>query len=186
MSAWLNNRRGPDAHEAVWTRVPAPACRAGVTNAQLVCSRPWVRRLKENDVDVETVDQEYQQLQQESGQLTQAIQEFATKLQAAGDAGDAQAKEWILDLKGIALGIQQEQLQMQALLQALHGLTENTMQQMSQVPASPAVQASAPPVQGGGLLSRFRSGGFGQAMTQGMGMGVGFGLADSVINSIFN
>ena len=30
-------------------------------------------------LDVETVDQEYQQLQQESQQLTQAIQEFASK-----------------------------------------------------------------------------------------------------------
>jgi hypothetical protein len=50
-------------------------------------------------VDVATIDQEYTQLQQESLQLTQGIQAFAQKLQAAGDAGDAQAKEWILDLK---------------------------------------------------------------------------------------
>lgn len=140
-------------------------------------------------MDVETVDQEYQQLQQESVQVTQAIQGLATKLQAAGDAGDAQAKDWILDLKSIALSIQQEQLQMQALLQALHGFAVNTMQQMQPAPTAP-LQAPAPQPQpqqqGGGLLSRFSGGGFGQAMTQGVGMGVGFGLADSVINSIFN
>jgi hypothetical protein len=135
-------------------------------------------------LDVETVDQEYQELQQESQQLTQAIQAFAGKLQAADQGGNAQAKEWLLDLKGIALQIQQEQLQMQALLQALHGFAVNTLQQSAPVQAAP-VQA-APVQQGGGVLSRFMGGGFGQAMTQGIGMGAGFGLADSLINSIFS
>ncbi len=138
-------------------------------------------------MDVATVDQEYQQLQQESGALTQTIQGFAAKLQTAGDAGDAQAKEWVLDLKGIALQIQQEQLQVQALLMALHDFVGNTLQQVPQAPAAVPVQAvAAEPQGGGGMLSRFRGGGFGQAMTQGIGMGAGFGLADSVINSIFN
>jgi hypothetical protein len=136
-------------------------------------------------VDVETVDQEYQQLQQESQQLTQAIQEFASKLQAAGDGGDAQAKEWVLDLKGIALQIQQEQLQTQALLQALHGLVVNNVREAPPTQAAAPVQAAAPQPQGGGILSRFRGGGFGQAMVTGAGMGAGFGLADSVINGIF-
>ena len=136
-------------------------------------------------MDVETVDQEYQQLQQESQALTQAIQGFATKLQAAGDAGDAQAKEWILDLKSIALQIQQEQLQTQALLQALHGLTVNAMQPAPPAQAAAPVQSAAPQPQGGGMLSHFMGGGFGQAMTSGIGMGAGFGLADSVINGIF-
>jgi hypothetical protein len=136
-------------------------------------------------LDVETVDQEYQQLQQESQQLTQAIQGFAGKLQTAGDSGNDQAKEWILDLKGIALQIQQEQLQVQALLQALHGFAVNTMQQAPPAQAAAPVQAAAPQAQGGGMLSRFMGGGFGQAMTTGVGMGAGFGIADSMINSIF-
>jgi hypothetical protein len=144
-------------------------------------------------VDVATIDQEYQQLQQESGELTQTIQDFATKLKTAGDAGDEQAKEWVLDLKGVALQIQQEQLQMQALLVALHDFVGSALQQAPQAPAVAAVEpvqpvqeAAAPTQSGGGLFSHFRSGGFGQAMTQGVGVGVGFGLADSVINSIFN
>lgn len=132
-------------------------------------------------MDVETIDQQYQQLQVESQQLTQAIQSFASRLQSAGDAGDAQAKEWILDLKGIALQIQQEQLQMQAVLQALHGFALNNLQQFPQAQA-PALA----PAQRGGILSHFAGSGFGQAMTTGMGMGAGFGLVDSVINSIFN
>ena len=136
-------------------------------------------------MDVETVDQEYQELEQESQQLTQAIQAFASKLQAAGDAGDAQAKEWVLDLKGIALQIQQEQLQTQALLQALHGFVVNNVPEGPQAQATAPAQAAVPQGRGGGLLSRFSGGGFGQAMVSGMGMGAGFGLADSVINGIF-
>jgi hypothetical protein len=144
-------------------------------------------------VDVATIDQEYQQLQQESGELTQAIQDFAAKLQTAGSAGDAQAQEWVLDLKGVALQIQQEQLQMQALLMALHDFVGNALQAPAaappaSAPAAAPLQAPAgqPAQQGGGMFSHFRGSGFGQAMTQGAGMGVGFGLADSVINSIFN
>src|SRR5262249_39699058 len=121
-------------------------------------------------------------------QLTQTIQSFAQKLQTAGDAGDAQAKEWILDLKSIALSIQQEQLQTQPLLQALHDFSVNTLQQQQPAVEQPAA-TTAPatqPASSGGLLSHFRGSGFGQAMTQGAGIGVGFGLADSVINSLFN
>ncbi len=135
-------------------------------------------------MDVETVDQEYQQLEQESQQLTQAIQGFATKLQAAGDSGVAEAREWILDLKGIALQIQQEQLQMQALLQALHGFAVNTLQQAAPPAQALAPQAAAPEAHGG-MLQHFLGGGFGQKLTHGVGMGAGFGIADSVINSIF-
>ena len=142
-------------------------------------------------MDVATIDQEYQQLQQESAALTQTIQDLATKLQAAGNAGDTQAKDWVLDLKGIALQIQQEQLQVQALLMALHDFVGNTLQQQSQpimaapVQAAPLQAVPEQQPQHGGLFSRFTGGGFGQAMAQGAGMGVGFGLADSAINSIF-
>ena len=91
----------------------------------------------------------------------------------------------MLDLKGITLQIQQEQLQTQALLQALHGFVVNNVQEAPPIQSAPAVQAAAPQPQGGGILSRFKGGGFGQAMMTGAGMGAGFGLADSVINGIF-
>ena len=79
-------------------------------------------------MDVETVDREYQQLEQEAQLVGQSIQAFAEKLQTAGDAGDANAKSWVLDLKSLALQIQQEQLQVQSLLQALHEFAVNSMQ----------------------------------------------------------
>ncbi|MBV8983600.1 MAG: hypothetical protein JO248_04075 [Acidimicrobiia bacterium] len=138
-------------------------------------------------MDVATVDNEYQQLQQEAQQVSSAISDLATKLQAASQAGDANAKEWLLDLKSVALQIQAEQLQTQSLLQALHDFAVNTIQ-TPQAPAPAAALSQAAPAEpeGGGMLSHFRGSGFGQAMVQGAGMGAGFGLMDSVINSIFN
>ncbi|HEV2369880.1 MAG TPA: hypothetical protein VGR90_08380 [Acidimicrobiales bacterium] len=150
-------------------------------------------------MDVATIDNEFSQLQTETQQATQAISDLAQKMQAAGQAGDANAREWILDLKSIALQIQQEQLQTQSLLQALHDFTVNQLQ----APAAPVQQYQSPPPQyqqaqyepvqqqqfqqpRGGTLSRFMGGGFGQSMTSGLGMGAGFGLADSVINAIFH
>ncbi|MGH9124989.1 MAG: hypothetical protein ACRDZ8_09730 [Acidimicrobiales bacterium] len=155
-------------------------------------------------MDVATIDNEFAQLQTESQQATQAISDLAQKLQSAAQAGDGNAKEWIIDLKSIALQIQQEQLQTQALLQALHNFTVNQMQApppvaaaQYQQPVYQAPQQNDQPAQyqqpsqyqqqgRGGALSHFMGGGFGQAMSQGMGMGAGFGLADSVINAIFH
>ena len=150
-------------------------------------------------MDVETVDREYQQLEQEAQLVGQSIQTFAEKLQTAGDAGDANAKSWVLDLKSLALQIQQEQLQVQSLLQALHEFAVNSMQAQpaaagygapAAVPIAPVQpqtqsQAAAQPDQGGGMLHRFLGGNLGQAVATGAGLGAGFGITDSLINSIF-
>jgi hypothetical protein len=141
-------------------------------------------------LDVQTIDQEFAQLQQESGAVAQALATFAGKLQTASDGGSTDAKEWLLDLKSLALQVQEEQLQMQTLLQALHGFADTTLQQVaapsSTATATAPAPAPAPQPEATGMLSRFRGSGFGQAMTQGAGMGAGFAIADSVINSLFN
>ena len=148
-------------------------------------------------LDIATIDQQYQLLEQESAQLGQVIDVLASKMQTSGDD---KAKEWLLDLKGITLQIQQEQLQVQSLLQALHGFVISTLQ----APPPPAVAVqplaqTAPTSPGylqdsasslaesphGGMLSHFSGSNFGRSVTSGMGMGVGFGLADSLIGSIF-
>lgn len=142
-------------------------------------------------MDVATIDNEFQQLQTQANQAVQAVQGLAQKLQGAAAAGDANAREWLLDLREVAMQIQQEQLQTQALLQALHGFAVNQMQQQAPQPVyvqqpmpQQVVYEQAQP-QGGGVLHHFMGSGFGQAMTQGVGMGAGFGIADSLINSIF-
>ena len=142
-------------------------------------------------MDVETIDNEYSQLQQETQETVQTIQALATKLQAAPVAGGGDTREWLLDLKSIALQVQQEQMQMQMLLQAIHQYALNTVQQVQPVqqpqPTSmQGFQQSAPPPQQGGGLRRFFGGNFGQAIEQGAGMGVGFGVTNAVIGSIFD
>jgi hypothetical protein len=137
-------------------------------------------------VNPETIDSEYAKLEQEVQASGQAIQDFSQKLQTAAAAGDANAKEWLLDLKSIALQIQQEQLQTQALMQAMHDFTVSHLSdQQSNYNQQPAyapqpAYGMQQPMGGGGMLSRFMGGGFGRAIA----MGAGFGLGDDLINSI--
>src|SRR5580698_5119167 len=83
--------------------------------------------LRSAHMNPETIDSEYAKLQQQADQTGSAVQAFAQKMQAAVDGGDANAREWLLDLKSVALQVQQEQLQVQSLLQAMHDFTVNHM-----------------------------------------------------------
>jgi hypothetical protein len=91
-------------------------------------------------VDPETVDQNYAQLQQQGQQTSALIQTLAGKLQAAAAAGDANAREWMLDLKEITLGVQQEEGQVSLLLQSIHSMVDNHVQA-----APPQYQQQPPP-----------------------------------------
>jgi hypothetical protein len=149
-------------------------------------------------VGPETVDQNYAQLQQQAQQTGQLIETLAGKLQAATQSGDPNAREWALDLKEIAIGIQQEQGQVNLLLQSIHAMVDNHVQQAT-APAAPAQQPQgggqgvgmgvgmvggmgmgAMGGMGGGMLQRFLGGGFGRAMAT----GAAFGIGDDIINKI--
>jgi len=160
-------------------------------------------------MDVETIDQQYQQLQGQAQQTVQNLTGLAGKLQDAAKAGNTDAREWLLDLREIALAMQAEQNQVGALLQALHGFVANQGQQVAApapqaapwggVPAQSAPnyppQGYAPPGQGypppgygqpqgggfGGMLGNFLNSGFGRAIE----MGAGFGIGNDLINKIF-
>jgi uncharacterized phage infection (PIP) family protein YhgE len=136
-------------------------------------------------MDTATIDQAYGQLQAEFQDVAKSVQELAAKLQAAEQAGNSDAKEWLLDLKQIALDVKDEQVQVNELLQAIHGFVANSNQQMQQMP-----QYQQPQQQGGmfgggggrgGMFGGFLGGGFGRAME----MGAGIGLGEDLINSIF-
>jgi hypothetical protein len=143
-------------------------------------------------VDPETVDQNYAQLQQQAQQTAAQIQTLASKLQAAAAAGDPNAREWLLDLKEITLGVQQEQGQVSLLLQSIHSMVENHVQTMAQPgyqqpqyqqPGYQQPQYQQPQYQqgSGGMLQQFLGGGFGRAIMT----GAGFGIGDDIINKIF-
>ena len=136
-------------------------------------------------MDTATIDQAYGQLQAEFKDVATSVQELAGKLQTASQTGNPDAKEWLLDLKQIALDVKDEQVQVNELLQAIHGFVANSNQQMQQMP-----QYQQPQQQGGmfgggggrgGMFGGFLGGGFGRAME----MGAGIGLGEDLINSIF-
>jgi hypothetical protein len=158
-------------------------------------------------VDPQTVDQNYAQLQQQGQQTASLIQTLAGKLQTAAAAGDTNAREWMLDLKEIALGVQQEEGQVSLLLQSIHSMVDNHVQStgqpgyqqgyQQQPGYQPGYQQQQPQYQqqgyqqggmggmggmgGGGMLQSFLGGGFGRAIVS----GAGFGIGDDIINKIF-
>jgi hypothetical protein len=152
-------------------------------------ARAWARcslcrAVYPRPVNPETIDTEYAKLEQEADQVAQAIADLSQKMQAAAAAGDANAKEWLLGLKSIALQVQQEQLQAQALLQALHDFTVSNLSQAQGYAAQPAY-APQPAYAfqqpgSGGVLSRLLGGGFGRAIVT----GAAFGIGDDLINKI--
>ena len=144
-------------------------------------------------MDLQTVEQQYNQLQQEAQGVMQSLQTLAGKLKTAADGGNQDAREWLLDLKELALDIQTEQQQVMNVMQAMHLAVQNDISSMQgqggqwqpgypQTPQIMPQQGYAPQQQGGGgFLSEFMSSGFGRAME----MGAGFGIGDDLINRIF-
>ena len=54
-------------------------------------------------MDVQTIDNQYAQLQQQSQSTVQALQTLGNKLQSAAGNADTQAREWLRDLRERAL-----------------------------------------------------------------------------------
>ena len=153
-------------------------------------------------MDPQTVDQNYAQLQQQGQQTASLIQTLAGKLQTAAAAGDSNAREWMLDLKEITLGVQQEEGQVSLLLQSIHSMVDNHVQSTGQPGYQQQGYQQQPQYQqqgyqqgyqqpgyqqqggmggGGGMLQSFLGGGFGRAIVS----GAGFGIGDDIINKIF-
>ena len=149
-------------------------------------------------MDLMTIDQNYQQLQAQSQTLAQAFQALAGKLGQAADGGNQQAREWQLDLRELALAVQAQQQQMNALLQAIHGMWQAEHDRLQGGAVQPVQQqpAYAPggyPQQQSGGYPQQQSGGFGSMLHgllgsgfgQAVAMGAGIGLGEDLINQIF-
>lgn len=164
-------------------------------------------------MDVDTIDQQYQQLQTQAQQTAQNLTTLAGKLQDAAKGGNQDAREWLLDLREIALAMQAEQNQVGGLLTALHGFVANQAQQQQvavppagspwgggQQPPQQAYPPQGYPPQQGYPQQGYPPPGYGQQgggfggmlgsfLNSGFGraieMGAGFGLGDDLINKIF-
>ncbi|GBD56366.1 hypothetical protein [Gluconobacter wancherniae] len=138
-------------------------------------------------MDIQTIEQTYNQLQSQSQQTAQALQALGSKMQNAAQSGDMQAREWSLDLRELALAIQAEQQQVATLLQQIHGAMMNADQgqQQNYAPQQNYVQEAPPPVQvqssSGGFLSSVLNSGFAHSVAA----GAGFGIGDDLIKEIF-
>jgi hypothetical protein len=128
-------------------------------------------------MDPHSIDQAYNELQSEFTEVSQALQSLAGKLSASAGT-DPHAQEWLLDLKGLALNIKSEQMQVQNLLSQIHSFVDSQHQQYQQMPQ---YQQNYGGRGGRGGLGGFLNSSFGRAIE----MGAGFGLGDDLINSIF-
>jgi len=164
-------------------------------------------------MDVQTIDTQYEQLQGQAQQTVQKIKDLAGKLQTSSQSGNQDAREWLLDLREVALAMQAEQNQVANLLQALHGFVANQQQQVATVPQTPPIQpAQMQPTQSQPWGQPYpqqpypppqpypqqaypqpyprQSGGLlgnflGSGFGRAIAMGAGFGIGDDLINSIF-
>ena len=136
-------------------------------------------------MDIQTIDQQYAQLQSASQQVYQELKDLAGKLQTEAANGNQNAREWVLDLKETALAIQSQQQQTMNLLQAIHGYVANQNQAYTAAYGGYSqpgfLSAGTQPPQQAGGLGGFLQSGFGRAVVTGLG----FGLGDDLINKIF-
>lgn len=156
-------------------------------------------------MDATTIDQEFEQLQAEFQDVAKTVQGLAGKMQAAEKAGDANATEWLADLKRVAQDIDDEQAQVKKLLLAIHEFVGNVAQaHQASTEQKPPLFAPGhePPEQpapqqqpqrhgmfgggmfgggmGGGMFGGYYGGSFGQAMAMGAGMSLGANLVGSI------
>ena len=139
-------------------------------------------------MDATTIDSEFAQLQTAFQDVATTVQALVTKMQAAEKAGDANATEWLGDLRHVAQDIDEEQGQVKSLLLAIHDFVGG----VAQTTADPNAQQQQPQhhgmlggmlgggMMGGGMFGGYYGGGFGRAMEMGMAMNLGANLIGSV------
>ena len=119
------------------------------------------------------------QIEQQTQQLAQQFQALAQKLNSAAPNPET-GKEWVLDLKQIAINVQSQNQQLAAMVNQMAEHMRNLEQQLDTHP-NPTMQA-----RGWGGSFAPRGGGFWGNVTSGLGMGAGFGVANALIGGIFN
>ncbi|WP_232224985.1 hypothetical protein [Acidihalobacter ferrooxydans] len=131
----------------------------------------WSDRMEYQDAQ-----QQITQIQQQAQDVKDRLQQFAQKLSTS--VGDQNvARELAMDLREIALGVQQQQQQTQFVLQQMGQHIQQLEQAVEQHP--PAMQYAQPRGWGAGS-------GFLGNLTAGLGLGAGIGVGEDVANDLFN
>ncbi|MGA9855045.1 MAG: hypothetical protein WBR29_07205 [Gammaproteobacteria bacterium] len=117
-------------------------------------------------------------VEQQTQDLAQQLQDFAQKLSNLAP-NPATGKEWVLDLKQIAINVQTQNQTLMMINQMAEHIHD--LEQQLDTHPSPTMQA-----RGWGTQMAPRGGGFWGNVTSGMGMSAGFGVANALIGGIFN
>lgn len=130
-------------------------------------------------MDYQTAESQAMQLQNQANQVGQQLRQMADKLQAK-ITDPALARELMLDLREVAIAVQQQNqsalMIIQQMAQYIHML-ESNLQMQPQPTFQPRGWATQPyPTMGGGFMGN---------LATGFGLGAGFGLGEDLVNDIF-
>lgn len=131
-------------------------------------------------MDYSVAEQQVSQVQQQSQALIDKMQGFAQKLRSKAP-DDTTGREWAMDLREIAMAVQQQNQSAMMLMQQMGQYIHTLENELNTHPA-PSIQPRGWGM-GGGWGS---GGGFLGNLTAGLGMGAGFAAAEDVVNDIFN
>lgn len=130
-------------------------------------------------MDYASAENQIVQVEQQGQSALQQMQAVAQKLRGAAP-DEATGREWAMDLREIALSIQQQNQSVVALVNQMAEYIKTLEGQLQSHP-NPAVQP-----RGWGAQPGMSGGGFWGNVTSGLGMGAGFAVASDVVNDLFS
>lgn len=130
-------------------------------------------------MDYQSAESQAIQLQQQANQVTQRLKDVADKLQAKIPDPNL-SRELMLDLREVAIAIQQQNQSAVAIIQQMaqyiHAL-ESNLANVSQASFQPRGWYTQPyPSASGGFLG---------SVGTGLGLGAGFGIGETIVDDIF-
>lgn len=129
-------------------------------------------------MDFNSASTQLAQVQQQTQTVLQNFQTLAQKLQA-GAPDATTGREWAMDLREIALAVQNQNQNVSLILNQMAEYIRNLEQQLATHPA--------PTLQPQGWTSGLGSGGgFMGTVTTGLGLGAGLAVGEDLVNGLFN